>query len=304
MDISFPTTYGKPAYEVEFRPNGYHIDGVRVKRVTTILEKFPDSGEGLIRWSKQRVALTAGRLLQDRVIVDDTTKEERCSFDAREIPLIVDTAYRNPDDIKDETAETGTAVHAFVDEWLKAGATEEARINIVKNYLLPPNPELLEILQSQTDTRYMTDADRNLFYDKMKSYMFNRFCREWLKAGLTYVASEIAVGSRKYKFGGRIDILARDRKGRLILIDFKTSKHVSPSFFAQVAAYKLAFEEQYGEKIYKCFIAQCPREWTERNRGFGIYPVKTPPYRAIFVFLLKYWKETEFKSAECREDHI
>jgi hypothetical protein len=302
MQVSFPKAHGTPAYQVEFRPNGYHIDGKRVKRVSTVKSKFPDSGEGLLDWAKERVAITAGRLLRDRVRKHPGTGNNFCYFPAEQIALITETALRNPDDIKDETADTGTAVHAFVEEWLLAGATEEARAQICKNYCLPDNPQLLEILQAQTDTKEMTDAERNLFYDKMKSYMFNRFCTFWLKSGLTYVGSEIVVGSRKYKFGGRIDILARDKKGRLILVDFKTSKHVAPDMFMQVAMYKLAYEEMYGEKIYKCAIIQCPREWTERNQGFGVYNFKPAKYRAIALFLLRYWNDTEFTAADCRKD--
>ena len=304
MNVSFPETHGTPAYEVEFRPNGYHIDGKRVKRVSTIKAKFPDAGEGLLNWSKERVAITADRLLRDRIQIHPATGKKVCYFPAEEIGLITNTALQNPDNIKDETADTGTAVHAFNDEWLKGGATEAGRAAICTNYLLPENPQLLEILQAQTDTKEMSDTERNLFYDKMKSYMFNKFCTFWLKSGLTYVGSEIVVGSRKHKFGGRIDILARDRKGRLILVDFKTSKHVAPDMFMQVALYKLAYEEMYGEKIYKCVIIQCPREWTERNQGFGVYNVRTPKYRAIALMIIKYWAETEFSAADCRKDCI
>jgi len=310
MKVSFPKAYGTPAYEMEYRANKtgnggrYYLDGQRVKRVSTVKSKFPDNGEGLLNWSKERVAITAGRLLRDRVKKHPGTGNEFCYFDAKEIALITEYALREPDDIKDETADTGTGVHAFVDEWLVAGATLEAQIAINKNYNLHPNPQLLEILQAQTSTKEMSDTERNLFYDKMRSYMFNRFCTFWLKSGLTFEASELTVGSRKYKFGGRIDILARDKKGRLILVDFKTSTHVAPDMFMQVAMYKLAYEEMYGEKIYKCAIIQCPREWTERNQGFGVYNFKPAVYKKIALFLLKTWKETDFSAADCRKDCI
>ena len=299
MELNLPTTYGEPLYPVEFRPNGYHIDGKRVKRVTTILDKFPDSGGGLLKWTAKRVAVTAGRLLRDRVV------DGNCHFPETEIEMIVQTAHKNPDDIKDETAELGTAVHAFIEEWLKGGATLESQRELCTKYLLPPDQTFLELLQAKTQTGEMSDTDRNLFYDKMKSYMFNRFCAFWLKSGLTYVASEIAVGSRKYKFGGRIDILAADKKGRFVLVDFKTSKWVSPSMFSQVASYKKAYEEQYAKKIFKCLIVQCPREWTEQNQGFSVYNVKPQRYWKIFEFILKFWGDTELKAAlEVRSDSI
>lgn len=300
MQVNFPgAAPTKPLYEIEFRSNGYHLDGKRIKRVSTILEKFPDSGEGLINWSKQRVALTMQRVLKDRCLAHPDTGRLMCYFPAEEIPALADLAYRDPDDIKDETAEVGTAVHAFCDEWLTAGATEEARLQIVQNYMLPDtdNTLLLEVLQRQTETKDMTPVERNLFFDRMKSCMFNKFVKFWRKAGLTYVGSELVIGSRKHKYGGRIDILARDRKGRLVLIDLKTSKWVSPSFFGQVALYKNGYEEMYGEKIYRCYIVHLPREWNEKNQGFGIYPIARPArYLAITLSLLRYWKDTEFEA--------
>lgn len=310
MEMNLPETPQNAAYKVEYKAfpsgkgGGYYIDGKRTKRVTSVLKKFPDSGEGLLEWSKKRVALTISRLLNDRVI-DGGAGLRWCHFAAAEIAGLVDQAYRNPDEIKDETADVGTAVHGFVEEWLKAGATKKAEAEIRVKYMLPDMPELLEILQRQTETENMTDAERNLFYDKMKSYMFARFCEFWRRSGLTYVGSEIMVGSRKHVYAGRIDILARDRKGRLVLADFKTNKWVAPSMFAQVAAYKLAYEEMTGEKIHRCVIVQCPREWTEHNMGFGVYPVPSiAKYRTIFTFLLKTWEQTEFKAARCRKEKL
>ena len=287
-------------YIVEFKGNGYYIDGKRIKRVTTILGKFPDSGNGLIEWAKGRVALTIIRLLKDRVLPGSG----QCAFPDTEIPGLVEMGHKNPDEVTDQTAEVGTFVHAIIEEWLKGGATEEVKQSICTNYLLPLNPGRLEIMQRAADIKSMSDAQRNLFYDQMKSYMFSRFCEFWLASGLTYVGSEIMVGSKRYMFGGRIDILARNRKGGLVLIDFKTSKHVSPSMFSQVAAYKLAYEEMTDQKIVKCAIVQCPREWTEKNMGFGVYPVKPGPYKSIFLFILKTWDKTEFRVADCRRDTL
>lgn len=304
VEVTFPAAQTGLPYEVEFRGNGYYIGKQRLKRVTTVLQKFPDSGEGLLKWTRLTVASAAGRLLQDRVKKHAVSGKEMVYFPAEQIPSIIMTCAEAPENIKDETADTGTAVHAFNDEWLQAGATEAAYDEIKKNYCLPENPTLLEVLQKQARTDKMSDAERNRFYDQMKAYMFDRFVRFWRTAGLTYVGSEIIVGSRKHGFGGRLDILARDRRGRLVLLDFKTSKWISPAYFAQVAAYKQAYEEQHGEKIHRCSIIQCPREWSEYNMGFGVYPVKTAPYWKIFKFLLDTWEYTEFGAAKCRKEKI
>lgn len=299
----------RPAYTVDFTEGGrgfgyYSIDGQRVRRVTTILQRFPDSKDGLMKWACQRVAMTAASRLKDRVKTHPTSGREFCYFPAEEILPLCQKAYENPEDIKQETADTGTAVHEYIEEWLQAGATEQARQEILAKYCLPEEVNSLEILQAQAEAAKMSDSERNLFYDKMRSFMFFRFCVFWLKARLEHFASEIMVGSRSLMYGGRIDLLAKDTAGKLILLDFKTSKYVSPSYFAQVAAYKLAFEEMYGLEVYRTAIVQCPREFTEKNMGFGIYEFKAKPYEDIFKFLIKNWDLCDFTAANCRKETL
>ncbi len=296
----FPTKY-----QIEFKGNRYYLAGKMTKRVTSILKKFPDDKEGLLDWARRCVALTAGRMLHDRVMVHPKTGKRVVYFSEEEISGLAEQAYRNPDAIKEETADTGTAVHAFIDEWLQGGATEEKYQEICAAYLLPTETmNTLELIQKQTKTKDMSDADRNLFYDQMKGYMFRKFVDFWKASGLIFVTSEMLIGSLEYGFCGRLDVLAKDAWGRLFLLDFKTSKWVSPSYFSQVAAYKLAFEEMTGLKIHKCAIVQCPREWTDYNLGFGVYPVETARYKKIFLNILKFWNETEFEAAKCRLDHL
>lgn len=310
MTWTFPAAPAiETKYEIEYRENAagkgrYYLNGKPAKRVTSILDKFPDSGRGLIEWSKKRVTLTAKRLLRDRVKPHPATGALMCYFPEAEIDALMSEALKNPDRIAEETADVGTDVHAFIDEWLQAGATDEAYKAICTKHCLPENPVLLEVLQRQTETMEMDDYARNRFYDQMKGYMFARFVKFWRKSGLAFVGSEILVGSQKYGYCGRLDILARDKKGRLVLLDLKTSKWISPSYFSQVAAYGIAYEEMTGEKIGKYAIVQCPREFTEMNQGFGIYPVKVAKYKQIFLNILRYWKETEFSAACCRTEAL
>lgn len=300
MQVNFPgAAPTKPLYEIEFRGKGYFLDGKRLKRVSTVKDRFPDSKEGLINWNRERVAITMQRLLKSRCLAHPDTGRLMCYFPAEEIPALANIAYQDPDDVKDEAADVGTAVHAFCDEWLQGGATEECRLQIVQNYNLPHSEDniLLEVLQRQTKTKEMTPQERNLFFDKMRSCMFNKFVRFWRDSGLTYVGGEIVVGSRKHKFGGRLDTLARNKKGKLVLIDLKTSTYVSPSFFGQVALYKVGYEEMYGEKISRCYIAHLPREWNAKNGGFGIYPIARPAqYFSIMLNVMRHWKEIDFEA--------
>lgn len=67
---------------------------------------------------------------------------------------------------------------------------------------------------------------------------FIKFLEFWDKEKLKLEHSEIEIISEGDGYGGKIDIIARDEKGRLCLIDIKTSKAIyQTEYFAQVAAY-------------------------------------------------------------------
>lgn len=71
---------------------------------------------------------------------------------------------------------------------------------------------------------------------------------EWVKKhNVEFIDVEKLVFSKKYDFVGHLDALCRI-DGKLTLLDYKTSKDVYTSQMYQVAAYKLALEE---ENLYK-----------------------------------------------------
>lgn len=77
---------------------------------------------------------------------------------------------------------------------------------------------------------------------------YDRFRRWWDNEGFTLVRSELVMVSELQRCGGTADIVARDRDGRLTLVDLKTSKS-SPYWpyretFGQVAAYAAIWTEQ------------------------------------------------------------
>ena len=110
-----PAGLPTPKYTVDFKEGGryshYSIDGQKVRRVTTILGRFPDSKDGLIKWYAQRVAQTAASRLKDRTRPHPATGRMFCYFPADEIGPLCQQALDNPEEIKKETADAGTAVH-------------------------------------------------------------------------------------------------------------------------------------------------------------------------------------------------
>lgn len=62
--------------------------------------------------------------------------------------------------------------------------------------------------------------------------------QEWWGAqNLTVIDLEAYVADVQMGYGGTIDCLARDSEGRLVLLDWKTSKAVYPEYHLQVVAY-------------------------------------------------------------------
>jgi hypothetical protein len=66
---------------------------------------------------------------------------------------------------------------------------------------------------------------------------YNKFVDWWDEQSLEKVATEIQLVNEKHRYGGTIDLIARSTKGEYILIDFKTSKRISESYWRQCAGY-------------------------------------------------------------------
>ena len=87
---------------------------------------------------------------------------------------------------------------------------------------------------------------------------FRKFQRFWKKNKLTLMESEKILYSTK-GFAGTLDIIAKDTKGNLWLIDIKTSVGFFINMIYQLHGYKLAYEEQTGKKINKMYIVRLPK---------------------------------------------
>lgn len=72
---------------------------------------------------------------------------------------------------------------------------------------------------------------------------FKQF-KEWQEqTRIEIIATETVFVSERYQFGGTIDAIGRDMKGRIVLLDWKTSNAVYQDYLIQLAAYALLLEE-------------------------------------------------------------
>jgi hypothetical protein len=68
--------------------------------------------------------------------------------------------------------------------------------------------------------------------------------KEWQEqTRIEIVATERSYVSEVHQFGGTIDAIGRDMKGRIVLLDWKTSNGVYQDYLIQLAAYALLLEE-------------------------------------------------------------
>jgi hypothetical protein len=105
----------------------------------------------------------------------------------------------------DKAADIGTAAHEYIHWWLKSQA----------NLTRDPEPKV---------------PDASLV-------AVMSFQDWWKQSGLKPVAMEETVWDATLGYAGRIDLVAEDPEGNLVLVDFKTSKYVYDKFHMQVAAY-------------------------------------------------------------------
>lgn len=106
---------------------------------------------------------------------------------------------------------------------------------------------------------------------------------EWfLSQNFEIVATEVPLVSERYRFGGTIDSIVRDRHGRLAVGDWKSSKAVYPDYLVQVAGYRILWEENRGPVEGGYHIARFSKE--DGYFSSRYYPDLTKAER-LFVLL-------------------
>jgi hypothetical protein len=78
---------------------------------------------------------------------------------------------------------------------------------------------------------------------------YTKFLDWWELQNLKVVATEIQLVNEEFRYGGAIDLIAVDDDGDHVLLDFKTSKKISESYWRQCAGYAQLWNvnKKYGE---------------------------------------------------------
>lgn len=181
-----------------FTVNGKSI--ISVTGVTSVIDK----SRPLIYWA---VGLAKGFLMENLQTLIDDTKGDK-------IAAIIEEAAKQHSIRKQQAADVGTQVHAWVEAFIKAKSKKDWPE-------IPKDPQVFNGI-----TAFLKWVDE---YD------------------VKFISSERHIYSKKHKYAGIMDAEAIIQK-KLCVIDFKTSKGIYPEMRFQVAAYQAAVEEESGKE--------------------------------------------------------
>jgi len=86
----------------------------------------------------------------------------------------------------------------------------------------------------------LSDYEQELIDKAMVSY--HKFLEWWETQDLEVVATEIQLVNEVYRYGGTIDLIAKRKNGDHVLMDFKTSKKITDTYWRQAAGYAWLWE--------------------------------------------------------------
>jgi hypothetical protein len=130
--------------------------------------------------------------------------------------------------IAKKAADIGTMAHEYIEGYIKHGLKLQAD---------PP----------EMPTNEKAQAAIQAFMD-------------WEKANeVIYLESEKKVYSKKYKYAGTLDIVAKVN-GRMSVVDLKTSKAIYVDYWLQTAAYQQAYQEETGIDIKNRWIVNIRKD--------------------------------------------
>lgn len=139
----------------------------------------------------------------------------------------------------DNAKDKGTAAHDYVERFVKAQIEDKVYRR-----------------EDITDEEVRTSVTR--FYD-------------WAEENkVEFIASEVSVYSREFWFAGSFDFICK-LNGKTLLGDFKTSKQIDGTYFAQGAGYVIAVEENNkditfdGVIIVRSILAKEGNVWYEKS---------------------------------------
>jgi len=80
---------------------------------------------------------------------------------------------------------------------------------------------------------------------------YTKFLDWWEGQKFEVVGTELQMVNEAYRYGGTIDLIAKDSSGNFVLLDFKTSKKIGDGYWRQCAGYAALWD--FNQPIKDCF---------------------------------------------------
>ena len=149
--------------------------------------------------------------------------DEGAKLDRVTLERVFLESSKKTEKIKVDAGLVGTVVHGLVEDYLKGKEIPE-----------------------QTDKKVIA--------------CWNNFLSWWDKQEYTPVEIEKKIYSKNFNYAGTLDLVVKDKEGKLVLIDIKTSNSVSFDYHLQLNAYKFAYEEETKSPISSALIVRLPKQ--------------------------------------------
>ena len=130
--------------------------------------------------------------------------------------------------------------------------------------------------------------------------MFGKFTKWWDSKGYKVLATEQTCYSKELDVCGTFDAVVEDKKGKTILLDFKTSKAFYPDQPIQIATYKKLIEDSTNLKIDYLYIVKIPKD-TKEDIQMRLFEIK-PRYLKAFK-VCKFLNELELDFAKRQREY-
>ena len=166
---------------------------------------------------------------------------------------------------RDKAAELGTIVHEMVEAYVKTGL-----------YQLPPANI------ASWDAEQVLSA-------------YNAFM-EWFESNkFSIVEQEVQLVSEVHKYGGTPDAIALDGKGRLVLLDWKTSDNVYSDHLVQLGAYRMLWNETHPDNPLTGGSHLCRFAKTNGDFAHHFFPDLSDAERQFVLFREAYDLDKKLK---------
>lgn len=168
--------------------------------------------------------------------------------------------------------EAGPVGYGLRNHWQTNTKSESEKILTISGDFGTLIHDAIERLLHGEELDLKRDYSDTLYKDARKHIMSFHDWFHAFKPDVKSIKPEFVVGSKKYKYGGTLDLFCTKDKESWV-IDFKTASGIYSNHERQIAAYKHAYEEMTGKKIDKMGIL---RTGSRHKAGYEFKEVDRP----------------------------